>query len=326
VKLYQRVCLVLAHEGVSGVSRRIAHRLSGHDPASPRPATPPAGWREEHKRMAEEFYRRCAELGHSGVEKFWWYHTVDLGHGLVTPGVYDYRQTIAAFEFPEDMSGMRVLDVGSATGFFAFEFERRGADVTSVEVPSIADLDRFYGESPEQTLAKLRAMMEDANLDEQVNSIPGTAEEMYQNLVDGPFRFCHRTLGSKVKRHYSSIYDLSGETLGGSFDLVFLGDILLHTIEPVKALAAVAPLCRGRLIVAQDLPEGDGRPAMLYNGGDRSGDDTVHWWLPNRACMEQVLGKLGFREVAVVGEHQGLIQPHGLPFKRAIVQAAKSGA
>jgi len=37
--------------------------------------------------------------------------------------VYDFRQSLPCFQFPEDMRGMRVLDVGSATGFFAFEFE-----------------------------------------------------------------------------------------------------------------------------------------------------------------------------------------------------------
>ena len=44
----------------------------------------------------------------------------------VTPGLYDYRATLDNFHFPENMEGMTVLDVGSATGFFAFEFERRG--------------------------------------------------------------------------------------------------------------------------------------------------------------------------------------------------------
>ena len=60
-----------------------------------------------------------------GLNRFFWYHTVDLGDGIITPGVYDYRKELEHFHFPDVMSGMRVLDVGSATGFFAFEFEKR---------------------------------------------------------------------------------------------------------------------------------------------------------------------------------------------------------
>jgi hypothetical protein len=59
------------------------------------------------------------------------------------------------FQFPVDMRGMSVLDVGSATGFFAFEFERRGAEVLSLELPSLEDLDCFPGRTVEQTTRNL---------------------------------------------------------------------------------------------------------------------------------------------------------------------------
>jgi tRNA (mo5U34)-methyltransferase len=72
-----------------------------------------------------------------------------LGDGLVTPGDFDYRPSLPLFQFPEDMRGMTVLDVGSATGFFAFEFEKRGASVILVELPSIADWDMPGGEDRE---------------------------------------------------------------------------------------------------------------------------------------------------------------------------------
>jgi hypothetical protein len=81
------------------------------------------------------------------LSKYYWCHTIDLGDGLVTPGDYDYRSSLPLFQFPEDMRGMTVLDVGSATGFFAFEFEKREAVVTSVELPSIADWDMPAGEN-----------------------------------------------------------------------------------------------------------------------------------------------------------------------------------
>ena len=84
-----------------------------------------------------DFSGRITDLGLGDVSGFYWYHTIDLPHGLTTPGIYDFRETVRAFPFPADMRGMHVLDIGSATGFFAFEFEKRGAEVVSVELDSL---------------------------------------------------------------------------------------------------------------------------------------------------------------------------------------------
>ena len=63
-------------------------------------------------RATAEFNRRALELGLGDVSKYYWYHTVELPNGLVTPGLYDFRATYPCFGFPEDMHGLRVLDVG----------------------------------------------------------------------------------------------------------------------------------------------------------------------------------------------------------------------
>src|SRR5262249_39711442 len=85
----------------------------------------------EFDKLVAAFKERTRAISFPGLDRFYWYHSVDLGDGLVTPGQYDFRECLAAFHFPEDMSGMKVLDVGSATGFFAFECEKRGADVVA---------------------------------------------------------------------------------------------------------------------------------------------------------------------------------------------------
>src|SRR3954463_16061916 len=105
------------------------------------------------------FQTGASALGLADASRYYWYHAVDLGDGLVTPGIYDYRETISHFGFPENMSGMTVLDVGSATGFFAFEFERRGARVVSTELPSLRDLDRFPGQDVENSVRKIERMI-----------------------------------------------------------------------------------------------------------------------------------------------------------------------
>src|SRR5258708_39135355 len=91
----------------------------------------------------EVFNRRAAQLGYADIENYYWYHTIELPDGLVTPGLYDLRAAVRHFGFPDDLRGKSVLDVGSATGFFAFESARRGAQGVSVELPSLYALDRF---------------------------------------------------------------------------------------------------------------------------------------------------------------------------------------
>jgi tRNA (mo5U34)-methyltransferase len=66
-----------------------------------------------------------------------WWHSIDLGAGMITPGVHrieELRDNYARFALPEDMRGMRVLDIGCWDGFYSFESERRGAEVVSVDV------------------------------------------------------------------------------------------------------------------------------------------------------------------------------------------------
>jgi len=56
-----------------------------------------------------------------------WYHVFEFAPGVVTPGTGNSPGLLAQLKLPQDMSGMRVLDLGARDGFFSFECERRGA-------------------------------------------------------------------------------------------------------------------------------------------------------------------------------------------------------
>ena len=55
-----------------------------------------------------------------------WYHTIEIAPGVRTPGLVDLR-SVAPRVLPDDLSGVRALDVGTFDGFWAFELERRRA-------------------------------------------------------------------------------------------------------------------------------------------------------------------------------------------------------
>src|SRR3990170_8687518 len=83
--------------------------------------------------------------GSSGVEALvaerTWYHAIELAPGVVTPGLFDRRPYVERYELPADLTGKRVLDVGTQDGFWSFELERRGASVTALDLDDPGELD-----------------------------------------------------------------------------------------------------------------------------------------------------------------------------------------
>lgn len=67
----------------------------------------------------EEIRRRAADID--------WWHTIDLGHGFVTPGRGGSPALLERMRMPDSLAGQTVLDIGAFDGAFSFEAERRGA-------------------------------------------------------------------------------------------------------------------------------------------------------------------------------------------------------
>jgi tRNA (mo5U34)-methyltransferase len=203
-----------------------------------------------------------------------WYHTIDLGDGLVTPGHYDHRPFLPLYGLPERLDGKTVLDVGAASGFFSFEFERRGADVTATDLPRWADHD--YGPNYEHA----------------------PNDEIGGDYLHRPFDIARTLLGSRVKRKLINIYDITPQTVG-TFDLVFCASVLVHITDPVKALWRLASVTRDRAIIATTVA-----PDLLNHShaemiGHVRGDG---WWVPTPACLELMCVVAGFVGVEWVSD------------------------
>ncbi len=67
----------------------------------------------------------------AGVET--WYHQIEVAPGIVTPGINPSASSLAAMEVPENLQGVRVLDVGARDGYFSFVAEARGAEVLAID-------------------------------------------------------------------------------------------------------------------------------------------------------------------------------------------------
>jgi len=231
------------------------------DGTQPSPATQAFLRDAESSRAAATSLREMVDL-------LPWYHTIDLGDGVVTPGNHDHRDFIEHIGIPDDLTGLRVLDVATFDGFWAFEFERRGAEVVAIDLPSAAALDWPHG---------AREVVEAEALD-----VPfGTA-----------FAVAREALDSSVERRACSVYELADAGIG-EFDIVFIGDLLLHLARPLDALRSVRSVCRDRLIMVDRFdPTITGTDEMLLRY--RGGWDGLEWWAPSLETLTQWVVDAGF--------------------------------
>jgi tRNA (mo5U34)-methyltransferase len=224
-----------------------------------------------------------------------WYHTLELAPDLVTEGLFDLRPYIRHYGLPERMEGMRVLEVGTWDGFWAFEMERRGATVVALDLDDERDLDWP----------------------------PRRRPAVYPQTRRGDgFRLAKQIYGSEVERVNCNIYDADVERLG-SFDLVFCGSVLIHLRDQLRALERIASLCRGTFISAEEydrLSDLIPIPVARYRA-DR--EAAVVYWQPSRRTWRKMLWTAGF-DTVVEHDRFDMRSPKGFSVRHVVHHASNS--
>jgi tRNA (mo5U34)-methyltransferase len=199
-----------------------------------------------------------------------WYHVMELAPGQTTKGWFDLRPYVHHYGLPERMDGMRALDVGTFDGFWAFEMERRGAQVVALDVDRKEDLDWPPRRRPE--------VFDDAPR--------GTGFAMAKEI-----------LGSRVERVVGSIYDTRPADVGGTFDVVLCGAVLIHLRDQLLALERIAGLCHGTFVSAEEY---DPWIALLPFRAARyraDRDASTVFWQPGARTWRQMMWNAGFDHV-----------------------------
>lgn len=199
------------------------------------------------------------------ASQFWW-HSIDLGNGMVTLGRKDSRRM--AIEFANtfgklDLAGRSVLDIGAWTGGFSVEAARRGA-------ARVVALDHYSWNAPQ---------FRGREAFDLVNDITGLGIEAVDIDLDAP--------------------QLSLSHLG-PFDVVLFLGVFYHLRDPLAGLREVAALASEVLVVETLIERSlNPRPSMIFYPGAERGGDPTNWWGPNLACVLELLRQAGFPRIEV---------------------------
>jgi tRNA (mo5U34)-methyltransferase len=211
-----------------------------------------------------------------------WFHTLDLGDGIVTPGCDPSAAKVGYLGLPERLDGLSVLDIGAYDGFFSFECERRGA-------ARVLAADHFcwtYG---------------------------GMATK------DG-FNIARAALGSRVEEKLIPVEEISPQTVG-TFDLVLFLGVLYHAPDMVRYLRMVRSVCKQRVILETEVDALDyPQPAAVFYPGASLNNDASNFWGPNPACVEAMLREVGFRRIERLCVFN-MVRRGNRPFHRVVYHA-----
>ena len=216
------------------------------------------------------------------VEECYFYHTTELPKLGLQQGPWDLRGRFSDYIGGLDLTGLRVLDVGAASGFLTFSAEEAGAkEVVSFDLDT-ADRQHLlpFAGSEYVTDHKRWSAKQTAGFQRWKNA----------------YWLTHRLRQSKAKAVYGDIYSLP--EMIGQFDVVILGAILEHLADPIRALASVAKFADFYIVINTDFVDTE-EPMARFNGRPDLPDASYVFWTYSIKTYEHIMGILDFEIVAV---------------------------
>ena len=168
------------------------------------------------------------------------YHAFEYPDGTSVEGDWDLRQAFGDYSGNVDVSGKRVLDMGTASGFMSFAFEQHGATVVSADVESTVQYTKVpYYDDISQTDRALYLKRSGIALERMKNS----------------YWYSWHKFESKAQVYYGDLINLPSWI--GMFDIGFIGQIMVHNRDPLGLLQAVAERTTDTLIISEGMEPRD---------------------------------------------------------------------
>jgi tRNA (mo5U34)-methyltransferase len=259
----------------------------------------------------------------AGRVGFWW-HSIDLGDGVVTPGYKSPEALAAEWETAGlgDLTSRTVLDIGGWDGYFSFAAERAGAERVALLDHYVWSLDLAGWEKHQGERAAKGLPPQPAH------EVPGLWRPDELPGKRG-FDVAHDALGSEVEAVVGDFMEMDLTELG-EFDFVLYLGVLYHMENPLEALRRVRSVTRELAVIESEAMslEGEGNRALaeFFPGTELAGDPS-NWWSPNREALTGLCRAAEFAESSIVTTSGELPpEPGGLSRFRAVAHARTVGS
>lgn len=221
-----------------------------------------------------------------------WFHSLELGMGVVTPGFKSPRahhRELASLQLP-DLRGKSVLDIGAWDGYYSFAAERLGAARVVALDYHVWGLDR---EAKHRYKAECKA---------------AGAPQLHPRYVPGLWDFdelpgkrgfdlARTALGSWVDAVVCDATKMAAESVG-RFDVVLYLGVLYHMENPLESLKRVREVTKEVAVIETEAVAFRGfrtRPVCeFFHPSRQLADDPTNFWVPNAAALAGLCEAAGF--------------------------------
>jgi tRNA (mo5U34)-methyltransferase len=220
-----------------------------------------------------------------------WYHTIDLGDGVVTKGI-SVQETSA--DVIPDVTGRSVLDIGAWDGKFSFAAERAGAT-------RVVALDHYaWGVDFVARGAYWEECMRAGTLPDQSRD----ETDFWHPELPGRrgFEFAAAALGSKVEPVVADFQTIDLDELG-QFDVVLYLGVLYHMKEPLTCLERLRVVTKEVAVIETEAVhiEGlDNEVLLQFHAGSSLRTDFGNWYVPTIQALHNLCRAAGFTRIETV--------------------------
>ena len=205
------------------------------------------------------------------------YHSMDFADGSSVAGAWDIRGRFAQYIGDYPLAGKTLLDVGTASGFLAFEAEKAGARVTALEGRSASEYCQLH--------------FTGSPYHEDREAFDRDADAWFETLKNG---FWH---GWQKNRSRSEVVYAPLSALPywkRRFDVVLAGAIIEHLSDPVAAIWSMTRLANEAVIIAFTPVLMTDELTMTPASTWEDPKQNYTWWNLSRGLYRRIFANVGF--------------------------------
>ena len=225
------------------------------------------------------------------VGEIGWFHSIDLGGGVVTPGLSEGQ---LADDLLPSFEGKTVLDIGAWDGYYSFQAERHGAT-------RVVAVDHYaWGVDMVARGAYWNECAATGVLPDQERDLT----EFWRDDLPGRqgFELAAAVLDSTVEPVVAD-FATADLTPLGTFDVVLYLGVLYHMKEPLTCLERLRSVTAEVAVIetqAVHLQGLEDDALMQFYAGDELNHDFGNWYVPNMTGLHSLCRAAGFRRIETV--------------------------